>query len=91
MSRVDITDFSDKEISRIFIAASIGEAERVESLLTENAITYAVQIEDFVKPGLFTTSVNEGVAFYVLSRQHDFCRQLLFAKGLKTGLIENED
>jgi len=91
MSRVEIEEFSAKEISRIFVAGSIREAERVEALLTENAISYAVQIEEFLNSGLFTNSVREGMVFYVLSGQRVFCKQLLLTNGLKTGLIDNED
>lgn len=91
MPRVEIAEFTDKNISRIFIAGSIGEAERAEALLTEHAISYALQIEEFFNPGLFTSGAKKGVAFYVLSGQRDSCRRLLFANGLKTGLIDNED
>jgi len=91
MARVEIEEFSAKDISRIFVAGSIREAERAEALLTENAISYAVQIEEFVNPGFFTGSAKKGVVFYVISGQRDFCRQLLLANGLKTGLIDNED
>lgn len=91
MSMVDIEEFSAKDISRIFVSGSIREAERAEALLTENGVSYAVQIEGFVNPGFFTSSVKEGVGFYVLSGQSGFCRQLLLANGLKTGLIDNQD
>lgn len=91
MSRVDIEEFSDKNISRIFIAGNIGEAERAEGLLTENAISYALQIEEFINTGLFSSTVKEGVVFYVISGQRHFCKQLLLANGLKTGLIDDED
>ena len=91
MSRVDIAEFSDKDIFRIFIAGSIGEAEHAEALLTENAISYALQIKEFGNPGFFISSVKEGVVFYVLSGQRHFCRQLSLANGLKTGLINSED
>jgi hypothetical protein len=50
MSRVEFNEFSAKDISRIFVAASIREAERAEALLTENDISYAVQFEEFFKP-----------------------------------------
>lgn len=91
MSRVDIEEFSDKNISRIFIAGNIREAERVEGLLTENKISYTLQIEEFINTGLFSSTVKEGVVFYVISGQRDFCKQLLLANGLKTGLIDDED
>ena len=50
-------------------------------LLQENGISYAVQIEEFVDRGLFTSNRNNGVAFYVLSSQRDFCRDLFVTNG----------
>lgn len=91
MPRIDIEDFSDKDISRFFIASNIGEAERAESLLTENGLSYAVENEEFIKASLFSTGTMEGVAFYVLSGQRDFCRKLFLANGLVAGLLDIED
>ena len=87
MGRIEIEDFSDKDMSRIFIARNIRESERAETLLSENGISYAVQMEEFVGPGLFTISAKNGVAFYVLSSQRDFCRDLFFRNDLKSGWI----
>ena len=87
MARVEIEDFSDKDISRIFMARNIREAERAETLLHENGISCAVQMEEFVGPGLFTISAKNGVAFYVLCGQPDFCRNLFFRNDLKSGWI----
>jgi hypothetical protein len=60
-------------------------------LLQENGITYAFQIEEFVGPELFTISAKKGVAFYVLSGQRDFCRDLFFRNELKSGWIDDID
>ena len=91
MAKIEIEDFSGKDISRIFIARNIREAERAEKLLEENGVSYAVQIEEFVGPGLLTISAKNGVAFYVLSSQHDFCRDLFFRNDLKSGWIDEID
>ncbi len=88
MARVEITEFSDKESSRIFIAGKLREAERAEKLLTENDIPYAIQIEEFFKPVLFGSSVMKGVAFYVLTGQYDFCKTLFYENGLSNGWID---
>ena len=87
MARIEIEDFSERDISRIFIARNIREAERAETLLNENGISYALQMEEFVGPGLFTISAKDGIAFYVLSGQRDFCRDLFFRNDLKNGWI----
>jgi hypothetical protein len=87
MARIEIEDFSDKDISRIFIARNIREAETAETLLHENGISYTIQMEEFVGPGLFTIGAKNGLAFYVLSGQRDFCRDLFFRNDLKSGWI----
>jgi hypothetical protein len=84
MGRIEIEHFSDKDISRIFIAASVKEAEAVEDILTQDGIDYALSLEPFAQ-GLFTSQRN-GVAFYVLSAQAVYCRNLLESKGLSSGL-----
>jgi hypothetical protein len=91
MARIEIDEFSHKDIARIFIAGRIREAERAETLLTENGVPYAVQIEEFFEGGLLSVGVRKGAAFYILSSQRDFCRRLFFENGLKTGWIDEEE
>ncbi len=88
MARVEMTEFSDKETSRIFIAGSLREAERAEQLLSAHGISYAIEIEEFVNPGFFPSGVMEGVAFYVLSSQRDLCKALFHENGLSRGWID---
>ncbi len=91
MARVEITEFGEKPASRIFIAGKLREAKRVEKLLTENDISYAVEIEEFIKPGLFFSGVMKGVAFYVLASERDLCRALFYENGLSKGWIEEDE
>ncbi len=88
MGRIEIEDFSDKNISRIFIAASIKEAEFVEDVLTQDGIDYGVSLESFVQ-GIFV-SERDGIAFYVLSAQASYCRKLLESKGLSSGVTVDD-
>jgi hypothetical protein len=88
MARIEIEDFSDKKISRIFIAASIKEAESAEDILTQNAIDYAISLEPYTR--MFFGTQREGLAFYVLSGQSQYCRNLLASKGLSRGLMAEE-
>ena len=88
MGRIQIEDFTDKQISRIFIADSIKMAEQTENILTEEGIDYAVSLEPFVA-GILLSERN-GIAFYVLSGQEAYCRELLAAKGLSAGLTVDE-
>jgi len=89
MPRIEIEDFSDKDISRIFIAASVKEAELVEKILTENGIDYAISLEPYTR--MFFGTERNGLAFYVLSDQEHYCKELLFSRGLTSGLtLEDE-
>ena len=88
MARIEIEDFSDKNISRVFVAASIREAEFVEDILTQDGGYYAVSLEPFVQ-GIFV-SERDGIAFYVLSAQALYCKKLLESKGLYSGLTVDE-
>jgi len=90
MGRIDIEGFSGKNISRIFIAASIREAECVEEILSREGIEYALEIEAYFKTGLLTGSELNGVAFYTLSTQAPYCRNLLELEGLSSGVTAEE-
>src|SRR5262249_15581991 len=48
MPRIPLLDFSDRDISRVFLARSVVEAERLEALLSGEAIDYAIELEPFV-------------------------------------------
>ena len=88
MGRLEIEYFSDKDISRIFIAGSIKETESAEDILTRNGIDYAISLEPYTR--LFFGTEREGIAFYVLSGQASYCRKLLASKGLSQGLVVEE-
>ncbi len=89
MSRIELEDFSDKDISRIFIAASVKEAELVEKILTQNGIDYAISLEPYTR--LFFGTERNGLAFYVLSFQEQYCRELLSSRGLTLGLTPEDE
>ena len=91
MSRVDIEDFSDpkRTIKRIFIASSLKEAQDIEEILTGHGIDYAVEIQKYVRLGLFPSEI-PGVSFYVLSGQGPFCRDLLRSRGFLSGIVEED-
>jgi hypothetical protein len=88
MGRIELEEFTDKVISRIFIADSVKKAEITEDILTENNIDYAVALEPFVE--ILAIAERNGIAFYVLSGQADYCRKLLASKGLSSGLTVEE-
>jgi hypothetical protein len=91
MSRIDMEDFSkdEKEITRIFIASNLKEAQGIEETLTGHGIDYAVKIEKYVRLGLFASEM-PGVAFYVSSGQGSFCRDLLRSQDFLSGIVEED-
>ncbi len=88
MARVDVDDFADQEVSRIFIAAALSEAKRAEVVLTEGDVDYAVSVELF-RAGLLTRP-RHGAVFYVGSAQAARCREVLSASGLGRGVIDED-
>jgi len=86
---VDPEAFADRDIARIYIAGRLTEARRVESLLSEKGIDYAVEIEPFrtLLLGIFPRQY-DGVAFYVLSEQAALARHTLEGARLRAGLVD---
>jgi hypothetical protein len=87
MARIPFEDFSEKEIARIYIAQNIKEATRIEEVLTQKGIEYAIELESYWQVTLFS-SEHVGAAFYVPFGQVDCCRAMLEAAGLSAGLVE---
>jgi len=86
MGRIDLEKFSDLNITRIYIAQNIKEAQSIEKLLTEKNVDYALSMEPFLPPSLLQ-SERMGAAFYVESTQSEICRQLIIDRGLDAGII----
>ena len=85
MARVTLDDFEAREVSRIYLAAEVAEAKRVEQVLTANDIDYAVEVEPYVRMSIFSSEY-AGAAFYVLAGQAEYCKRALFEAGLKIGI-----
>ena len=79
----------EKDITRIFIASNLKEAQGIEEILTGHGIDYAVKIEKYVRLGLFPSEI-PGVAFYVSSGQGSFCRDLLRNECFLAGIVEED-
>ena len=88
MGRIEPDDLGDPE--RIFIAASVRVARRVEEWLTTAGVNYVVQVEPFGRSAVFNT-VRNGAAFYVTAGQAAYCREQLTATGLGGGVVEEQD
>ncbi len=91
MALVDPIAFDGKDVAMIYIAGRLSEGKRVEQILCEHAIDYAVDAEPFETSVLGILPVQyEGVGFYVVSEQAEFCRGILRGAGLLQGLIESD-
>jgi hypothetical protein len=88
MAKLDLEDFEDRPNELVFIARRVREAERVEALLADEGIDYALAFEDFLHGGIFGVTTLTGVGFYVLSGQAPHCRELLGRSGLAVGIVE---
>jgi hypothetical protein len=88
---VDPEKFEDKEVALVYVAGRLSEGKRVEQVLSNNAIDYAVDIELFRSHmlGIFPVEY-KGVGFYVLSGQAEFCRRVLREASLVQGLVEED-
>jgi hypothetical protein len=91
MALVDPATFDDKEVAMVYVAGRLSESKQVEEVLAANVIDYAVDVEPFENRVLGILRVEyEGVGFYVVSDQADFCRRILRDAGLVQGLVEDE-
>lgn len=92
MARLDSEAFLDKEVSRVYIAGNVREAERAEKALTAEGFDYLVEIERFTVAVLaIFPSEYPGASFYVLSGRTASARKILFAAGLRAGLQEEDE
>ena len=92
MAQVELEEFEDKEIKRVYMAGSQEDAKRVENLLDDEAIDYAIDLEPYttVTGLIMPTSQKQGVAFYVIAGQSDYCRNIFMSNGLKAGIINDD-
>jgi len=89
MALLDPHAFDDKDIDCVYVAARRAEAQRVEDVLSANAVDYVVDIQPFESMllGIFKVE-RDGVGFYVVAAQAEFCRQRLRDAGLYEGLVD---
>jgi hypothetical protein len=92
MTMCDPEEFVGKEVAMVYIAGRLGEAQRVEQILSQYQIDYMVDLEPFeVKILGFLPTRYDGVAFYVMAEHAALCRRVLREGELLTGLVEEEE
>ena len=78
--RRDPDFFEDRELALIYIAKKLKEALRLEGLLTERGVDYAVE-PDTYKGGVIFASERVGAFFYVRADAETRARGLLSQHG----------
>jgi hypothetical protein len=82
---IDPDDLQDAE--KIYLAASLREARKVEAVLTGHGVSYAVEVEELGRTTLFG-SLRHGAGFYVTASQAASCRSLLLQAGFARGVVD---
>ncbi|HTS30506.1 MAG TPA: hypothetical protein VMH81_31760 [Bryobacteraceae bacterium] len=74
--------FEGQEPVLIYIAKRLGDALRLEKLLTESGLDYGVEADEY-RGGVVFRSVRTGAFFYVLPAAVDAARELMRRNGYK--------
>jgi hypothetical protein len=90
MARIPMDAFEEgTEIVRVYLAASLGEAQRVESVLEEAGLEFAVEVEEFAsRAALFSGGVRRGAGFWVRETVLDGAAAALERAGWVAGLVD---
>ena len=78
----DADFFGDQEVALIYIAKKLREALRLEGLLTDAGIDYAVEADKY-KGGVIFSSERIGAFFYVLPGAVEAARAVMDRHGFK--------
>jgi uncharacterized membrane protein len=82
MARRMAGEFSGTPLKLAYIAGNMVDAERVERMLSEHGIDYALSLEPFVSTSLMRTGEHAGLFVYVPAMQHGVCLEVLEQNGL---------
>ena len=83
---VELEESDDRELARIFIAATMVEARQAEAALTAHDVRYAVVAEPIGRT-LFGSPRNAAV-FYVAATDAETCVSILVKSGLEFGVVK---
>jgi hypothetical protein len=83
-------DFEEgAEIVRVYLAATLGEAQQVERVLEEAGLEFAVEVEEFAsRTALFSGGVRRGAGFWVREVLVDGAADALERAGCVAGLVD---
>jgi len=77
----------ERPLARIYLAATVAEARRVEAVLYQLDVDYSVRVEPCGRT-LFG-STRQGAAFLVDAAQADACDEALERAGLGAGIVRD--
>ena len=86
MARIEPDALPDPE--QVYLAPTLGEARRIEALLTARGVDYATQVEVLGRTTLFG-SLRHGAGFYVTAAQAEYCRHSLAQAGFSSGIVHD--
>jgi hypothetical protein len=80
--RRDAEYFEDREMDLIYIAKKLKEALRLESMLTESGVEYAVETDKY-SGGVLFRSERVGAFFYVLPESLEQAHEVMRKNGFR--------
>jgi hypothetical protein len=80
--RREASFFEDREMDLIYIAKKLKEALRLESVLTESGVEYAVEPDKY-SGGVIFRSERVGAFFYVLPEAAQHAREVMHQHGFR--------
>ena len=80
--RRDPDFFEDRQLALIYIAKKLSEAKRLEGVLTDAGVDYAVE-PDTYKGGVIFASERIGAFFYVVPDALEASRAVMESQGFK--------
>ncbi len=83
-------DFEEgAEIVRVYLAATLAEAQHVERVLEETGVEFAIEVEEFAsRAALFSGGVRRGAGFWVREGLVDGAADALERAGWVAGLVD---
>jgi hypothetical protein len=83
-------DFEEgTEIVRVYLAATLGEAQQVERVLDEAGVEFGVEVEEFAsRRALLSGGVQRGAGFWVREVLLDGAADALERAGWISGLVD---
>jgi hypothetical protein len=90
MARQSMHQFGEgTEFVRVYLAASLGEAQAAEAALERAGVAYAVEVEGFLASTILgSNSVRQGAGLWLREADLEVACAALTAAGLVAGLVD---